>query len=105
LAALRDDQGMSETLSTFLVIYTYATDMENRRTPHRQDHLAWLRAQADAGHIVLAGAVLDPVDSGVLVVRGEGMHQVRQMLLDDPYAKANLITAVTVRPMGLAVGG
>ncbi|HEX6074117.1 MAG TPA: YciI family protein [Micromonosporaceae bacterium] len=96
---------MAETLSTFLVTYTYVTDMENRRTPHRQDHLTWLRAEADAGHMVLAGATLDPVDTGVLVVRGEDVYQVRRMLLDDPYAKANLITAVTVRPLGLAVGG
>jgi hypothetical protein len=96
---------MAETLSTFLVTYTYVTDMENRRTPHRQDHLAWLRVEADAGRMVLAGATLDPVDTGILVVRGEDVYQVRRMLLDDPYAKANLITAVRIRPLGLAVGG
>jgi hypothetical protein len=26
-------------------------------------------------------------------------------LLDDPYARANLIVSVSVRPMGLAIGG
>jgi uncharacterized protein YciI len=97
--------GMPETLSTFLVIYTYVTDMETRRTPHREAHLAWLRAEAEAGRMVLAGATQDPVDSAVLVVRGEDGYQVRQRLLDDPYARANLVTAVSVRPMGLAVGG
>jgi hypothetical protein len=104
-SALRDDRGVSETLSTFLVTYTYVPDMENRRNPYRQDHLTWLKAEADAGRMVLAGATRDPVDTAVLVVRGEDPHQVRRMLLDDPYAKANLITGVTVRPLGLAVGG
>ncbi len=90
---------------TFLVMYAYVPDMANRRAPHRQDHLAWLRAEADAGRLLLAGATLDPVDTAVLVFRADDAYQVRQVLLDDPYAKAGLITGVTVRPLGLAVGG
>jgi hypothetical protein len=30
---------------------------------------------------------------------------VRRLLLDDPYAAANLILGVVVRPFGLAIGG
>lgn len=97
--------GMTETLPTFLVIYQYVPDMEQRRTPHRPAHLDWLRERAEAGRLILAGATLDPVDTAVLIFRGEDVLAVRRMLLDDPYAAANLITGVTVRPMGLAVGG
>ncbi|MEH1127434.1 YciI family protein [Micromonospora sp. CPCC 206061] len=96
---------MAETLPTFLVMYQYVPDMEQRRTEHRPAHLDWLRQLADAGRMVLAGATLDPVDTAVLVVRGEDVLAVRRMLLDDPYAAANLIVGVTVRPMGVAVGG
>lgn len=96
---------MAENLSTFLVIYRYVPDMERRRAPHRDDHLRWLRDHAEAGHVVLAGAVRDPVDSAVIVVRAEDLYATRQLLLDDPYARANLITEVTTRPLGLAVGG
>jgi hypothetical protein len=33
------------------------------------------------------------------------VYGARRLLIDDPYAKANLITGVTVRPIALAVGG
>jgi len=96
---------MSEKLPMFLVTYSYVPDMENRRTPYRQDHLKWLQVEAEAGRMIFAGATGDPVDLAVLVVRGEDMHEVRRRMLEDPYSKAGLITAVTVRPFGLAVGG
>jgi len=96
---------MAEQPSTFLVVYRYVPDMERRRAPHREAHLEWLRELAAGGQVVLAGAVLDPVDSAVLVIRAQDLHAARQMLLDDPYARANLITEVVTRPMGLAVGG
>jgi uncharacterized protein YciI len=97
--------GMAETLPTFLVMYQYVPDMEQRRTESRPAHLAWLKELAGAGRLILAGATLDPVDTAVLVFRGENILDVRRTLLDDPYAAANLIVGVTVRPMGVAVGG
>jgi hypothetical protein len=95
---------MTESPPTFLVIYTYVADMEQRRVPHRQDHLAWLRDLADGGTLLLAGATREPVDTGVLVMCAADVHEVRRLLLDDPYAAANLISGVVVRPLGLAVG-
>ena len=92
-------------LSTFLVIYSYPPGMEDRRTPYRADHLNWLRGLAAAGRMILAGAVQDPVDTGVLVMRGADIQDIRRLLLDDPYAVANLIVGVSVRPIALAVGG
>nr|WP_275941552.1 YciI family protein [Planosporangium mesophilum] len=88
-----------------MVLYTYVPDMEQRRAPHRQDHLAWIRDLADKGTLLVAGAAQEPVDTGVLVVRAADAHEVRRLLLDDPYALANLITGVVVRPFGLVVGG
>lgn len=96
---------MPEDLTTFLVTYGYVPDMVSRRVDHRPEHLRWLRGLADAGQLLLAGATLDPADTAVLIVRAEDGHAVRRLLLDDPYAKANLIVSVSVRPMGLAIGG
>src|SRR5262249_13139312 len=97
--------GMAENLSTFMVMYRYVPEMERRRTPHRQDHLGWLREAAEAGQLILAGATLDPVDTRILIVRAEDAYAVRRLLLDDPYVKAKLVVGITVRPVGLAVGG
>lgn len=104
-ARMRHDDLMTDSRLTFLVIYTYVADMEQRRAPHRQDHLAWLRDLVDGGTLLVAGATREPVDTGVLVVRAADVHEVRRLLLDDPYATANLISGVVVRPFGLAVGG
>jgi uncharacterized protein YciI len=99
------DDAVTETLPTILVIYSYVPDMEQRRTPHRPDHLAWLRKLADQGTLLLAGATQDVPDTGVLILRAADVHEVRRLLLDDPYAAANLITGVVARPIGIAVGG
>lgn len=96
---------MANDVSTFLVTYRYVPDMEQRRAQRRADHLAWLRAGAEEGWMVLAGATLDPVDSAVLIVKASDGYAVRRRLLDDPYASANLIVGVEVRPIGLAIGG
>lgn len=101
----RHDGPVTDSPPIFLVIYTYVADMEQRRVPHRQDHLTWLRDLADGGTLLVAGATREPVDTGVLVLRATDIHEVRRLLLDDPYAAANLISGVVVRPFGLAVGG
>lgn len=96
---------MTEQLPTFVVTYQYVPEMAERRTPHRQAHLDWLNEHAATGRLILAGAVQDPVDSAILVFRGADQHAVRRLLVDDPYAAANLIVGVTIRAIGLAIGG
>jgi uncharacterized protein len=81
----RHDGRVTESPPTFLVIYTYVADMKQRRVPHRQDHLAWLCDLADRGTLLVAGATREPVDTGVLVLRATDVHEVRRLLLDDPY--------------------
>ena len=43
-----------------------------------------------------------PVDTRVLVVRGDDVDEAHRLPFDDPYAAANLIVGVVVRPIGLA---
>jgi uncharacterized protein YciI len=88
---------------TFAVRYEYVTDMESRRDPHRADHLAFLRAAAEEGWMLVAGALTDPVDTGWLVVRAESVHAAYARVHDDPYARACLIRSIAVRPIVLVV--
>jgi uncharacterized protein len=96
---------MPDELSTFLVIYRYVPGMEERRTPHRPAHIEWLKDMHSANRLILAGALQDPVDTGVLIFRAPDAYTVRQLLLHDPYARADLVVEVSVRPLGIAVGG
>jgi uncharacterized protein len=88
---------------TFAVRYDYVPDMEVRRGPHRDAHLAFLLAAEKTGWLLLAGALTDPVDTGWLIVRAESAHAAYTMLHDDPYARAGLIRSITVRPIALVV--
>ncbi len=88
---------------TFAVRYEYVPDMQTRRDPHRADHIAFLRAAAEQGRLVLAGALTDPVDTGWLVVRAESEHAAYAMVHEDPYARAGLILSITVRPIAVVV--
>ena len=102
--AARSETTGTEAVRTFAVLYQYVPDMQSRRDPHRAAHLAWLRRLAADGVVLLAGALQDPIDGAILVFRGESALAVRRLLLEDPYASAELISLVTVRPIGLAVG-
>lgn len=89
--------------ATYAIEYGYVIDMENRRAPHRADHLAFLKSAAEAGWLVLVGALTDPVDAAWLVVRADGEAAALERVQDDPYRRAGLIRSTTVRPISLVV--
>jgi uncharacterized protein YciI len=88
---------------TFVVTYTYVPEITERRQPHRAAHLAHLERARDAERLVLAGATADPVDGAVLVVEADGPGEVFNWVANDPYARAGLIQAVSVREVSVAV--
>lgn len=89
--------------ATFAIEYGYVPQMEERRTPHRADHVAFLKAAAEAGWLILVGALTDPVDGGWLVVRAEDEAGALDRVHEDPYRQAGLIRSTKVRPISLVV--
>ena len=59
---------MPETLQ--LLTYAYVEDMAERRTPHREGHLAAIERSRAAGDLVIGGAAGDPPSTGLLAFRG-----------------------------------
>ena len=58
---------MPETLQ--LLHYEYVSDMADKRAPHRDAHLSLIEEYHAEGKLVIAGAVGDPVHSGLLAFR------------------------------------
>lgn len=85
---------MPETL--YLLRFDYVPDILEKRGPHRAGHLEAIARFHEAGKIVMAGAVGDPVDSGLLVFRDAA--DVDAFLAEDPYVPAGLIRSHTVAP-------
>jgi hypothetical protein len=81
--------------------YEYVEDMLDRREPHRQAHLERVKAEREAGRVVMAGALGDPPSGGALVFRNVDPEQVERFAAEDPYMTAGLITSWRVRRWNL----
>lgn len=94
----------SETRVHFLLFYTYVPDVLERRAQFRGAHLKHAWAAQQRGELVLAGALADPVDGGVLWFSASNKEVVERFAADDPYVKGGLVTEWKVREWTTVVG-
>jgi hypothetical protein len=86
---------------THLLIYTYVEDMADRRGPYREAHLAAIRAERDAGHITMAGALGTPPTGGAIVWQGVTRDDIEAFTAADPYVVNGLVTAQRIERWNL----
>ncbi|RKS68464.1 hypothetical protein CLV35_3590 [Motilibacter peucedani] len=91
-------------MAVYLLEYSYVPDMLERRDPHRGAHLELIRAAHERGELVMAGALADPVDRGLLVWSVDDPAVVEAFVAEDPYVSAGLVVSWAVRPWTLVVG-
>ena len=84
-----------------LLIYDYVEDMADRRGPYREAHLEQIRAEQEAGRVILAGALGNPPSGGAIVFKGVDPKHVQQFVATDPYNTAGLITNWRLEPWTL----
>jgi uncharacterized protein YciI len=85
-----------------LLLYEYVENMAQRRVPHREAHLAHLRAAQEAGHVTLAGALGAPEPTGgAIVFRGVDRGTVEAFVESDPYVRAGLVASHRIEPWRL----
>jgi uncharacterized protein YciI len=85
-----------------LVFYDYVDDILERRGPYRDDHLARLSVAKEAGLVVAAGALGDPVTGAAIVVAGD-KAAAEALIEDDPYVVNGLVTAWRIVPWNVVV--
>ena len=88
----------------FLLFYNFAPDYEARRDRYRNQHLARALAVGDSGHLVPAGALTDPVDTGVLLSRADSVDAAEDIARSDTHVLHDLVTGWRVREWITAVG-
>jgi uncharacterized protein len=88
----------------FLLFYTYVADVLERRANFRGAHLKHAWAAQQRGELVLAGALAEPVDGGVLWFSAPDRTVVERFAAEDPYVKGGLVTKWTVREWTTVVG-
>ena len=85
---------MPETLQ--ILQYEYVSDMADKRAPHRDAHLSLIEEYHAEGKLVIAGAVGDPVHSGLLAFRSA--KDAAAFADEDPYGAAGLVVGKKIEP-------
>ncbi len=91
-------------MKTFAVFTSFVENAAEKRAPHREAHLAHLRELHAAGTLVLGGALMDPMDAGLLVIRAETRAEIEELLAADSYAKNGIWTKIEIREWNVVVG-
>ena len=90
---------MPQTLQ--LLKYEYVPDMAEKRAPHRQAHLNLIEEYHAEGKLVIAGAVGDPVHSGLLAFASA--EAAAAFADEDPYGAAGLVVEKAIEPWTVVV--
>jgi uncharacterized protein YciI len=88
----------------YLLFYDVADDYLARRGDFRAAHLAKAWAAEADGHLVLAGALADPVDGAVLLFKADDRSVVERFARADPYVVNGLVTRWRVREWTTVAG-
>ena len=87
-----------------LLTLDYVDGMLEKRAPHREAHLAGARRAHEEGKVVMAGALLDPVDQGVFVFKNCEREEIEAFVKADAYYVAGLVPRYAIRPWMVVVG-
>lgn len=86
---------------TYLLLYDYVPDIAERRGPYREAHLERIRAEKQAGRVIMAGALGSPPSGGAIVWQGVGPQDIEAFATGDPYVEAGLVLDWRVEPWAL----
>lgn len=88
----------------YLLFYSFIGDYLERRPAFRDAHLRHAWAARDRGELLLAGALAEPADTGVLLFTGESPEVAAAFARNDPYVLNELVTSWKVREWTTVVG-
>ena len=94
----------NENTKYILLTLDYVDDMLDKRGPHREEHIAGARKAFEEGKCAMAGALTDPVDTGVFVFKNVDAAYVERFVQNDAYYKAGLVPRYSIRPWMVVVG-
>ncbi|WP_420136612.1 YciI-like protein [Sphingomonas sp.] len=88
----------------YILFLEFSDSYEARRPEFRDEHLTKAWAAVDRGELVLAGALTDPVDTGVILFKGDSREVAEKFAKDDPYINNGLVRSWNIREWTTVVG-
>jgi uncharacterized protein YciI len=86
----------------YLLIYNVVDDYVTRRAEFRPSHFEHAQRAYEAGDLVLAGALTDPVDKALFVFRTA--EAAKRFAEDDPYIRNGLAKSWEIRSWTTVIG-
>jgi uncharacterized protein YciI len=88
----------------YVLFYDYVENVLERRAPLREKHLGLAKKAHERGELLLAGALSDPVDQGVLVWKVENPSTIEEFAKADPYVTGGIVERWRIRPWNVVIG-
>ena len=88
----------------FALLYDVVDDFVARRVPFRAEHLRLAGEAHDRGDIVLAGALVEPTDTALIIFHCADKSVAEDFARRDPYVVNGLVKKWTVRPWTVVIG-
>jgi len=88
----------------YFLFYEYSDDYAVRRTSLRGAHLAKAWAACERGELILGGALLEPMDTGILLFRSDTPEVAKSFAAADPYVTGGLVRHWSVREWHTVAG-
>ena len=91
-------------MKTYAVFTHFVEGAAEKRAPHREAHLAHLRDLHAQGKLVLGGALMDPMNAGLLIMRAESKEAIIAELAEDSYSKNGIWVRIEIREWNVVAG-
>jgi len=89
----------------YILFYKTVENYVEKRVPFREEHLKLVEEAHSNGHLIMAGALAEPSDTGVFIFKGESPKIAEDFAKKDPYMLNGIIKEWEVRPWNVVVGG
>jgi uncharacterized protein YciI len=88
----------------FALFYDVVDDFVARRAPFRAEHLRLAGEAHNRGDMVLAGALVEPADTALIIFHCADKYIAEDFARRDPYVVNGLVKKWSVRPWNVVVG-
>jgi len=88
----------------YVLIYDVGEDFIERRAQFRDEHLALAWKAADAGELLLAGALAEPTEQALLLFEATTPEVAERFARADPYVRNGLVKRWRVQQWHTVVG-
>jgi uncharacterized protein len=91
-------------MSHYLLMYDVVDDYAKRRATFRDAHLQAAWDASARGELLLAGALMNPLDGAVLLFKGDSAEVAERFAKADPYVLNGLVTRWRIREWKTVAG-